>query len=33
MNYRTFVERSQIGVKICLAQGERKQGEILVYKI
>ena len=28
-----FVERSQIGVKICLAQGERNQGEILVYKI
>ena len=28
-----FVERSQIGVKICLAQGERNQGEILLYKI
>ena len=28
-----FDERSQIGVKICLAQGERNQGEILVYKI
>ena len=28
-----FVERSQIGVKICLAQGERIQGEILLYKI
>ena len=27
------VERSQIGVKICLAQGERIQGEILLYKI